>query len=587
MNRLNLILFYLKQYKFTYLAGIIAIVLTNLIAVTIPEYLKQCIDLLVEGINQLENNQATIINSLLIMLGLAICGALTRSFSRVFFFNPGRSIEYQIKNDLFQKLTKLQRDYYDKNQTGAIISRIQNDITGIRLLCGFGMMQMFNIATALSLTPYKMWLLSPELTLYCVLPIIIVFILVRIGMHFIVAHTRNRMADLQDLSSFIVSSLSGIDVIKSYNLTIWCKDKFSKINESLLKESLSIAVVRSFLMPILSNLENILKILVLLFGGLAVIESNLTIGELTAFIAYTALLTHPIMGLGWLTTMFQQGMVGLASLETIFQQDIPRSTVPDLPSNNRKNLFNEGLKVRNLSYKYPGQKEDVLHNISFEIEPNQTVGLLGQVGAGKTTLVNCLNRYLNVENAQIFLGSTDINTLSFFDLRSVIRTVSQDTFLFSDTIKNNIKFGLGEGAKKMTDLDRVVYESSLSEEVEKFPEKMDTIVGEKGIMLSGGQKQRISLARSMMRNCDLLILDNVLSAVDYETERFLLSQILKRKRTRSQLIVSHRVQALEKADFILVMEEGRLVDQGTHQELIERPGLYHQTWKLQNQNYGS
>ena len=587
MNRLKFISIYIKRHKVAYFFGIIAIVLTNLIAVTIPEYLMICIDLLMEGADNLSLNQDKIYTNLLIMLLLALCAVLVRSLSRVLFFNPGRAIEFEIKNDLFKKLTELQKDYYDQNSTGSIISRIQNDITGVRLLCGFGLMQMFNIATALSLTPYKMWQISPELALYCVLPIIIVFILIRVGMRVIVTHTHTRMKKLQNISGFIISSLSGVDVIKSFNLTTWSRDKFSKHNNSLLEESLSISIVRSFLMPILGNLENILKILILMWGGLAVINAQLTIGELTAFIAYTALLTHPIMGMGWLTTMYQQGMVGMESLATILKQEKRKPAIIDLPATRRNSLFDNGLEVRNLSFRYPDQAEDVLHNISFKIYPNQTIGLLGQVGSGKTTLVNCLNRYLSVANSKIFLGETDINDLSFFDLRSVIRTVSQDTFLFSNSIKKNIEFGLRKGKHTPADLKRVIFESALESEIEKFPQKIDTVVGEKGIMLSGGQKQRISLARSMMMDCDLLILDNVLSAVDYETERFLLSQILKRKRTRSQLIVSHRVQALEKSDLILVMENGSIVDQGNHHELISRPGLYYQTWKLQTQNYGS
>lgn len=580
MNRFHLLRYYISQYRLSYALGILFIFATNWLAVTIPTYLKLSVDILSQGKDHLRSNSDELYHYLILMFVLALLVIVVRTCSRIFFFNPGRAIEYKLKNDLFTHLTKLQRNYYDRNETGSIISRLQNDITGVRLICGFGMMQFFNIIASLSLTPYKMWELSPRLTLYCVVPVLAVFVIVRIGMKVVVGHTRERMSRLQSLSAFIVSSLSGIDVIKNYGLAGWSEKEFAQHNQGLLNQSLRISFVRSFLMPILANLENILKVLVLMVGGLYVIQGDFTIGEITAFIAYTGLLTMPLMGLGWLTTLYQQGMVGMTSLETIINAKTPHEGLENLPAETRKSLFNKGLTVKNLSFAY--KDEAVLTDISFTILPGQTVGILGKIGAGKSSLVNCLNRYLEPPPGAVFLGDKDILTLSFEDLRRSVRTVSQDVFLFSESVERNILFGHGAtehpGAEKV---QQVVYESALRDEIEHFPEQLDTLVGEKGIMLSGGQKQRISLARSMMEPCDLLILDNVLSAVDYETERFLLGEILKRKHSRSLLIVSHRVQALEGADLILVLDEGNLVDQGTHDELIGRPGLYRQTWELQ------
>ncbi len=584
IRKLAFLFHYLKQYKFSYLAGILFIVLTNWISVTIPEYIKLSIDLLSNKTNDLAQNQEQLFQYLIIMLLLAVSLVFVRALSRIFFFNPGRAIEYRVKNDLFEKLTHLQKNYYDANPTGNIISRIQNDINGVRLICGFGMMQIFNITTALSLTPYKMWQLSPELTLYALIPIILVFIIIRIGMHFVTRNTRTRMNVLQGLSGFVVSSLAGIDVIKGFNLQSWNLNRFKEHNQLMLDLSLKISFFRSFLIPVLQNLENILKVVILTVGGYFVIQMNFTIGELTAFIAYSALLSMPIMGLGWLTTIIETGMIGVASVETILNQETKESEVSKPPISSGIKLFESGLEVRNLSYTYPGSQEPVLKEISFKIQPDQTIGILGQIGSGKTTLVNCLNRYLKVNDNSIFIGGKDINQLSFSDVRKIIRTVSQDVFLFSDSVKNNILFG-AEDESSITPqyLEKVIYDSALKDELEHFPKKMDTTIGEKGIMISGGQKQRISLARSLMAPYDLLILDNILSAVDYETERFLLSTILKKRTARSLMIVSHRVQALEHADNILILDEGRIVDEGTHAELIRRDGLYLKTWKLQEQ----
>ena len=452
------------------------------------------------------------------------------------------------------------------------------------MICGFGMMQVFNILTALSFTPYKMWQLSPALTVYVILPIIFVFIAIRIGMYYMIRFTRSRMTGLQDLSAFIVSSLAGIDVIKIFSMKAWSLIKFERYNQHLLTLSIKISFIRAFIIPLLQNLENILKMLILAIGGLYVIKGALSIGDLTAFIAYVVLLTMPIMGLGWLTTIFETGMVGIASLETIFSQNPPGVETKNLDQAKRQQLLNEGLQVTNLSYTYRGHEESALRNISFEIHPNQTVGIFGQIGSGKTTLVNCLNRYLDIEPGTVFLSDQDISQLSYADVRSTIRTVSQDLFLFSDTIKNNILFGaLGKQNVTQDQLDKVITESALSDDIKRFPDNLNTIVGEKGIMLSGGQKQRISLARSMIASYDLLILDNILSAVDYETEHLLLKYIHQRQTSRSLLIVSHRVRALENADQILVLEKGEITDRGTHQELIQRPGLYQETWNLQHQ----
>jgi len=588
-SKFALLGYYIRQHLFYYSLGVVAILGTNWIAVSIPEYVRLSIDLLN---NDLKSRQDLLWEYMFIMLGLALVMVVVRTLSRILFFNPGRAIECQIKNDMFRKLMALQKNYYDKNPSGNIISRINNDITGVRMICGFGLMQAFNIVTALSMTPFKMWQLSPNLTLYCIIPIIIVFTVVRLGMNVLVRNLRARMESLQRLSGFTVSSLSAIDLIKTQTMREWSTRRFEKENQDMLRRSMKIAWTRSFVMPMLSNLEHFLKLLVLLVGGIMVIEEGFTIGQLTAFIAYSALLTFPLMGLGWVTTMFQQGLVGLTSIQTVLQQDLPRANLISLPEKKLKSLFAEGgLKVNNLSYHYPESKKDVLRHINFSIHPGQVIGVLGRIGSGKSTLVNGLNRYLDMGKGSIYLGDQDLATLSDKDVRTCIRTVTQLPFLFSDTAENNINFALENGDSGDRELfQKILYSAALDKEVARFPKQEKTVVGEKGIMLSGGQKQRISLARAMMKPCDLLILDNVLSAVDYETERHLLREIHKLLKpinnqlalAGSLLIVSHRVTSMEHADLILVLDEGQIVDQGQHADLIQRPGYYQQMWALQN-----
>jgi len=565
------------QFRWWYTGGIIFLGLTIWVSVTIPGFIQESIDLIDRG---RIGNEKEFQRIVLIILGLSLVLILSRTLSRVLLFIPGRLIEKRLKGEMFKKLTSFGKDYYDRNATGNIISRINNDINGVRMITGFGILQTGNILFSLSLTPYKMWSLSPALTLYCVVPMVVVFIIVRVGLVIMVKNTHHRMDTLQQLSGRTISFLSGSSVIKSYNIYSWAEEQVQKENVSLFNYTLKIAWVRSFMIPLLANLEQILKIVVLFVGGLFVIEDKFTIGELTGYIAYAALLTQPIMGLGWLLTTFQQGFVGISSLQTIMDRPGSDDERKLLPLHEKEQLFREGVMLKNLTYTYHNGDKPVLRNISFTIKPGQVVGITGRVGSGKTTLINCLNGYLRTGRGQILFSGKDAADLRGDDIRSVVRTVSQEVFLFSDTIENNITFGSGKAARRNT-LQEVVYKSAFADEMSRFPRQEKTMAGEKGIMLSGGQKQRISLARALYTPCDLLILDDVFSAVDTDTERFLIRQIFDNHPAKSLLVVSNRVSVLEKADFALVLEEGRITAMGTHEELLKQSEFYRDTLALQ------
>lgn len=576
-SKFKFLFHYMHQFRWWYTAGIIFLWFTIWISVTIPEFIQKSIDLIAGGPDGVEGKFQ---RAVLSILGLAMLLILFRSLSRVLIFIPGRLIEKRLKGEMFRKLSSFGKDYYDQNATGNIISRINNDIGGVRMITGFGILQAGNILFSLSLTPYKMWKLSPALTLYCIVPMVIVFIVVRVGLVIMVKNTRHRMDTLQQLSGKIISFLSGNSVIKSYSIYPWVEERVQEENISLFRYTLKIAWVRSFIIPLLVNLEQILKIVVLFVGGLFVIRHAFTIGELTGYIAYTVLLTQPIMGFGWLLTVFQQGFVGIGSLQTILDRKGQDDGKKPLPPQERESLFRAGVTVKNLTYTYHNGERPALKNISFTIRPGQVVGVTGKVGSGKTTLVNCLNGYLRPGEEQLFFGSKDAAGLRGEDIRSVVRTVSQDVFLFSDTIENNIAFGSGKVLQKNS-LESVIYKSALSDELSRFPAHGKTMVGEKGIMLSGGQKQRISLARALYTPCELLILDDVFSAVDTDTERFLIRQIFNEHQARSLLVVSNRISVLEKADFTLVLEDGRIVAMGTHDELMKQSDFYRDTLALQ------
>lgn len=583
MSSFSFLFPYFRKHSPSYLAGIFFLFLTNWIAVSIPKFVQEAIDLILIDDSSLTQNslQDYIFFILLSAFGLV----LVRTFSRILFFNPGRSIEKEIKNDLFQTLMKQEKNYFDQNSTGSIISRINNDINGVRLICGFGMLQVFNLIFAFSLTPYKMWELSPRLTLFCIIPVIIIFSLTQLSMKYFVKLTAQRMKKLQDFSGYTVASLSGTDVIRSYNMGKWAQDKFQSKNLGLLELILRISWIRSFFLPIFRNMDTILILLVLFFGGKMVIQSQFTIGEFTAFLAYTGLITLPLGGMAWLITLFQQGLVGLRSLQTIFSSEFTSETKEALPTQEKIHLFDQGIEVKDLSYTYPSSKEPALKKISFSIQPGEKIGILGEVGSGKTTLVNCLNGYLKAPRGTFQIGNKDSNDLASEDLHYVVRTLSEEPFLLSDTVKNNIVFGFqGKEKPSKAEIHQAIENAALKKEVENFPKKEETLVGEKGIMLSGGQKQRICLARAMLNSCDLLVLDNAFSAVDYDTERFLAKQWIRHEKAKSLLIVTHRVHLLEKLDKIFVLQKGQITEQGTHQELLKKSPFYRKTWKLQYQS---
>lgn len=569
---------YVGRHKWSYGAGVILLFATNWLAVSIPKHMGVAIDLLQTSI---EENQAQFNATIFLISVLAVAMMFARTSSRILFFNPGRAVERDLKNESFERLTGLQRDFFEKHSTGTLISIVNNDINGIRALAGVVMLQVFNISFALSLTPYKMWQISPNLTLYCMVPVVTTFLVSHRAIGKMRRKMKLRMEELQALSSSTVELLSGIEVIKGNRIHHWARNEFAQGNDVLLKRSLELTRIRTLVLPILGYTDRLMKVLILGVGGAYVINQQLSLGDLVAFLAYATLLALPFFSLAMIFSSLQNGAVSIDSLRRILDSPIPHQDQRHLPTEERGKLFSAGVSVRNLSYCYPGQKKPALKNISFDIRPGQTIGILGQVGAGKSTLVNCINRHLDVKAGTIHIDNHDITELSRRDLRSAVRTITQEPFLFSDTVANNIRFNAGDDAAQP--IDDVLYQSDMAEEVQQFPEGENTLVGEKGILLSGGQKQRLSLARALYTPSKLMILDNVLSAVDNDTERFLLDQIFENMQSQSILIVSHRASVLERVDYILVLDKGEIVARGTHEELLKSSELYRKTWFMQQE----
>ena len=568
---------YLLGHKREYALGIAFIFITNWLAVNIPVHIGTSIDLLS---GELAGSRDALMRAIVTVITFAVIMVVTRTISRIYFFNPGRAIERELKNDAFERLTRMDAAFYREHETGSLISIVNNDINGVRALAGIVMLQIFNVAFALSLTPLKMFQISPQLTLYCMLPVVVTFLIAHRAIAYMRQTMKKRMVELQTLSSSTVGFLSGVDVIKSHHIQGWAETAFGQDNQVILERSLTLAKIRTVLLPVIGYTDRILKVLILAVGGSYLIQQELSLGDLTALLSYATLLAMPFISLGMIVSAYQTGMVSVESIRRILDEPLDAQDEQHLPEQEQAGLFRQGIRASGLSYRYPGADSPALDNVSFEIKPGQSIGILGQVGSGKTTLVNCINRHLEVAPGQLFLDGRDVSTLSRRDLRSAVRTITQEPFLFSDTVEANVRFG-SHGHDDALPLEQALFQSAMLEEVRQFPEQEDTPVGEKGILLSGGQKQRLSLARGIYTPCKLMILDNVLSAVDNETERFLLDQIFNSMRSQAILIVSHRASVLEQVDQILVLEDGRIVARGNHAELLASSDIYRRTWELQ------
>ncbi|MFT6896488.1 MAG: ATP-binding cassette subfamily B multidrug efflux pump [Paraglaciecola sp.] len=583
MTKSKFILHYFMLNKYSYLLAIVCIFVVNYLQVEIPRYIQMAVDLLNESTLA---SKAGLVENVEWVIALSVVMVVIRILSRVYSLNPGRITEATLKNDIFHRLNRLPSTFHGKFASGKLISIINNDLNGIRLFYGIGFLQLFNILFALSLTPIWMWKISPQLTLYSVVPIVIAAIIFRIGFRKLRALQALRLSRLQNLSEQLMNYLGGIDLIKNQQMGEWVTSEVNEVNGRLFDCTMDIAKIQTIFMPILDYANHFMKVLILGLGGYYLLQAKLTIGEVTAFLSYSVLLAIPLMHLGRMVTVYQMGMISIDSVQAILNNEVPGTDLLRMNDDEKSALRGSTLRVQNLSYRYPGttgENAEVLKELSFSIAPGEKVGVLGSIGAGKSTLVNCLNHHLSLQSGQIFWGDKDITQVSRQDWRSYVRTITQDPFLFSDTISQNIKFGAEQPDQAADELDvqQVLELSQLSEDVQRFGAGDQTLVGEKGIMLSGGQKQRLSIARALLTPSDLIIMDNVLSAVDYETERTILKGVFNRIQGQSLLVVSHRVSALEYMDKILVLEQGEIIARGTHAQLLESCSYYRQTWELQ------
>lgn len=566
------------QRRWSYLAGVVALLATNGLAVRIPVEIGQTIDALRAG--QAVGAHAAAI----VLMGVCVMGV--RTLSRVLFFNPGRDVEYALRRDLFAHLLRLQPAFYAGQKRGDIISRASNDITWARLAMGFGLLAAVNVTTAFLLTGGQMLWLSPRLTLFVVAPLALALVVVRLCILALLEAQRELQAETGRLSDQVLGTLQGIATVQGFRAEEAFIARFEDRNAALYRLGMKLAWLRSLAFPLLILGSGVAVALLLGVGGPMALRGDLSVGELAAFVALLATLAGPLRSLGWLLSIVQQGRAGLERIHELLDAPVerPEGALPaPMPGAGR----GPGFALHDLSFAYPDDPGRlVLRDLDLSVPPGAVIGVFGRTGSGKSTLLRLLARVYNPPPGTVTVvgqegARADLVSLDLDAWRQRLSMVPQRPFLFSESLASNV--ALVE-APDPARLDEAVAAAALDTDLAALPQGLQTVVGERGIMLSGGQRQRAALARGLYREAELLLLDDVLSAVDHQTEARLvetLTRLARGPRGPTVFIVSHRLSALRHADRILVLDQGRLVDQGDHASLLARPGLYRDTWEQQ------
>ena len=502
------------------------------------------------------------------IIGTTIIAGFLTFLMRQTLIVMSRHIEFDLKNEVFRQYENLSQNFYKQNRTGDLMNRISEDVSKVRMYVGPAVMYTINTVIRFAVVIVYMINVSPLLTLYTLLPLpLLSYAIFKISSEINKRSTVFQQY-LSKVSSFTQEIFSGIRVIKAYSLEDQHQNNMVALADESKSKSLSLAKIQALFGPLMLALIGISNLVVIYFGGLMYINGSIkSIGTIAEFILYVNMLTWPVASLGWVSSMVQEAEASQKRINEFLK------IVPEIQNNNPERSIIEGtITFQNVSYTYEDTNIKALENVTFTVHKGETLAILGKTGSGKSTIISLISRLYDVTDGHISIDGKEISTVNLYDLRNSIGIVPQDAFLFSDTIKNNIKFGKEDAT------DEEVISAAKSAVVHKnimgFNKKYETILGERGITLSGGQKQRVSIARAIIKNPEILLFDDCLSAVDTETEEAILNNLQKICRDKTTIIVSHRVSSAKNADRIIILDEGRIIEQGSHSQLISQEGYY-------------
>ena len=569
-SRLRKLVNYLRPHWRMVTFGIVALLIVNAVGVYIPLLIRNSIDQLKTdfSFNDLSGYA-------LLLLVLASLMWIIRMLSRILIFGVGRQVEFDLKQKIFRHLLSLEPGYFAINTSGDLMNRSTSDVDNIRRLLGFAVLSLANIIFAYGLTFPAMLAINVRLTLMAIAVYPVMIITVQLFSGRLRDFQLKVQEKLSNLSELIQEDMSGMALIKIYAQETQERNAFRQKNQQLLAANLSLARTRNLLFPMVEGISYASLLLLLWLGTEAIAQGEITVGDFVALILFVERLVFPTALLGFTITTYQRGEVSIDRVEAILHAQAQVKNTTESISLNPEAIKGE-ITARGLTYTYPDTTTPALEDINFTIKPGETIAIVGTIGAGKTTLANLIPRLLNVKSGQLFLDGYDITKLYLKDLRRAIAYVPQDSFLFSTTIKNNIRYG--EPLIETNEIEYAAKQAQIHPEILNFPEKYATVVGERGITLSGGQRQRTSLARALLIDAPILILDDALSSVDNQTATHILSNLSTERQKKTVIFISHQLSAASQADRILVMDRGKIVQSGTHQELVETSGLYKSLW---------
>jgi ATP-binding cassette subfamily B protein len=562
---------YLRPHTLQATLGIVALLLVNLLGVRIPLLIRDGIDELqvTFSLDRVAYYAISVLVLASIMWGM-------RMASRIWLFGVGRQVEFDLKQRIFEHLLKMEPSYFATNTIGELISRATSDVDNVRRLLGFAVLSLVNTLFAYAFTIPVMLSLNVRLTLVSLVVYPVMLGLVRLFSD----RLRDEQLRVQEatsrLSDLIQEDLSGISLVKIYAQEANERRAFATLNTDLLDANLTLARTRTTLFPLLGGLASISLLLILAVGAGAIADGGLSVGDFVAMVLYVERLVFPTALLGFTITAYQRGEVSIDRVEAILTSEpkiVDAPTAHPLP----QETVQGRLEARHLSYTYPDAQFAALDGVTFQIEPGETVAIVGPIGSGKSTLANALPRLLDIAPGQLFLDGQDITQISLADLRRAIAYVPQESFLFSTTIQNNIRYG--DPLAPLSDVQLAAKLAQIAPEIDNFPRQYDTVVGERGITLSGGQRQRAALARALLIEAPVVLLDDALSSVDNQTATDILNNLKLGTQNQTVIFISHQMSVAALSDRILVMDRGRMVQSGTHTDLVRQLGLYQHLWE--------